>query len=80
MTTAFAIKSGTARSKDGAEKDRGYIVHIVPNPDTNGYWGDKAVCGTKPGKYSNGWYKVDRKPTCEKCVKVSITEIKKEDK
>lgn len=64
-----AIKSGTARSKDGAEKDRGTIVHIVSIPEGGfGHWGTKAVCGTKPGKSSNGWYAVSAVATCEKCI------------
>lgn len=67
-----AIKSGTARSKDGAEKDRGTIVHIVSIPEGSfGHWGTKAVCGTKPGRRSNGWYAVSQSATCEKCIKKS---------
>jgi hypothetical protein len=63
-----AIKSGTARSKDGAEKDRGTIVHAVTN---NNYpsWA-KALCGAVPGRRGNGWHYNSTKQeiTCAKCL------------
>ena len=62
------IKSGTARSKHGAEKDRGIVVHIVIGEEPNGYWGGKALCGAEPGRRSNGWFSVEKGATCEKCI------------
>ena len=69
MKTATAIKAGTARSKDGAERDRGVVVHIVPTlPDNcTGDWFTKALCGTEPRR--GGWCKTIREATCEKCIK-----------
>ncbi len=64
-----AIRSGTARSKDGAEKDRGHIVHLVVH---NNYpsW-QTAVCGIEPK--GNGWYYPveTAEVTCKRCLKKS---------
>ena len=82
-TFTTVIKSGTARSKDGAERDRGTIVHIIKQRPikTAGYWPGKALCGVQPGKRSNGWHAVTQVATCEKCIsksnKAACTELVK---
>lgn len=63
------IKSGTARSKYGAEKDRGVVVHLIDSKEPNGYWGGKTICGAEPGKRSNGWFEASRPVSCDKCLK-----------
>lgn len=60
-----AIRSGTARN--GAERDRGHIIHLV---DNNNYpsW-SKGCCGIQPK--GNGWHynHFDKPVSCEKCLK-----------
>lgn len=67
MTTA--IKSG--RAFNGFEKDKGKVVHFVePLPvGTGGFWGNKALCGVKPGNRGNGWHEVNNIVNCPKCIK-----------
>lgn len=60
-----AIKSG--RAFNGAERDRGIIVHLVED-DSFPSW-QKSMCGTEPGRRGNGWHHVEREVTCEKCLK-----------
>ncbi len=71
MEAVTAIKSGTARSKHGAERDRGAVVHLVqPLPENSrGDWFTKALCGAEPGRRGNGWHKTTRAVTCLKCIK-----------
>lgn len=61
-----AKRSGTARSKDGGERDRGTIIHLVTKNDYPSW--QKAICGILPR--GNGWhYEDDKKEvTCEKCL------------
>ncbi len=66
-----AIRSGTARSAHGAERDRGTVVHLVTE---NNYpsW-QKGICGIEPR--GNGWYYPTDESievTCKKCLKKSI--------
>jgi hypothetical protein len=63
-----AIKTG--RCFNGAERDRGKIVHLVPPrpPKTNGDWFSKALCGTYPGLRGNGWSSHTGPATCSKCL------------
>jgi len=63
-----AYKAG--RSFNGAHRDSGIIIHLVPPLPytTNGFWGDKALCGAKPGVRGYGWSDTSMPPTCEKCI------------
>jgi hypothetical protein len=60
-----AIRSGTARN--GAERDRGKIVHLVTKNDYPSW--ERAICGIDPK--GNGWYYPTQTVdiTCEKCLK-----------
>ena len=63
-----AIKSG--RAFNGAHRDAGTIVHLVKSMGNSfGFWGGKSLCGTEPGMRGNGWHRVDKQPTCLKCIK-----------
>lgn len=64
-----AVKVG--RCFNGAERDRGTIVHLVPPLPVgcNGDWFTKALCGAEPGRRGNGWGKVNKDATCPKCLK-----------
>lgn len=63
-----AIRSGTARN--GAERDRGTIVHLV-QPNNYPSW-QPAICGIRPK--GNGWYYPDseKEVTCVKCLKKKL--------
>ena len=60
-----AIRSGTARN--GAERDRGTVVHLVTKNNCPSW--EKGICGIEPK--GNGWHypSDERKVTCEKCLK-----------
>lgn len=62
------VKKG-GRSWNGFHSDKGVIIHAVPEPEPNEYWGSKALCGAIPGKRSYGWVKSDNIVSCEKCKK-----------
>lgn len=64
-----AVKGG--RCFNSAHRDSGQIVHAVkPMPENcGGYWGDKAACGTEPGRRGFGWTKSNNKINCPKCIK-----------
>lgn len=68
MTLYKAIRSGTARN--GAERDRGHIVHLVTKNDYPSW--ETGICGIEPK--GNGWYYPDNDPpiTCQKCLKKSL--------
>lgn len=57
------------RCFNGAHRDGGAVVHIVKGTEPNGFWGDKALCGTRPGDRSYGWSLTNRAATCDKCIK-----------
>lgn len=71
MKLVAAYKSG--RAFNGAHRDAGIIVHLVPPlPDTvsrASFWGDKALCGVKPGRRGNGWADAYSEVNCEKCIR-----------
>ncbi len=71
--TTTAVKSG--RGFNGAHRDSGSIVHIVPKMSAtcSGFWGDKALCGTRPGYRGNGWSEVHNKANCPKCLSKQLT-------
>lgn len=64
-----ATKSG--RAFNGFHLESGKIVHAVePLPENCvGFWGGKALCGTKCGERSNGWTNSDSPINCPKCLK-----------
>ena len=66
------------RLANGAERDRGLLVHLVPDPGgpdhTRGNRSKQALCGAKPGRRSVGWShwntNLDPGPaTCPRCLK-----------
>lgn len=57
------------RAWNGAHRDAGTVVHIVEGDEPNGYWGNKALCGTEPGRRSYGWSKTDKEVNCKNCIK-----------
>lgn len=64
------IKSG--RAFNGAHRDGGTIVHLIPLKEHDYPTWDKALCGVVPGHRGNGWHEVDRTATCEKCLKKQL--------
>ncbi len=69
MEYSNVYKAG--RCFNGAHRDAGAIVHIVEGGEPNGYWGDKALCGTEPGRRGFGWSKTSKEATCQKCINKS---------
>ncbi len=67
METTTVIKSG--RAFNGAHRDAGTIIHLIPKINPSGVSWDKALCGTEPGIRGNGWHQVDKPASCEKCIK-----------
>lgn len=63
----LVAKGGRVRR---ATDKHGLIIHAVPGPEINGFWGTKALCGTYP-KGGYGWDSTTRVdvPTCPKCLK-----------
>ena len=57
------------RCFNGAHRDSGVIRHAVEPSKSEGYWGNKASCGTSPGLRSYGWTTDEREINCEKCLK-----------
>ena len=74
-TLKSAYKAG--RCFNGAHRDRGTIIHIVPSLRDGcvGDWFEKSLCGVVPGNRSFGWSESNKEPTCEKCIK-KITHYK----
>lgn len=64
-----ATKGG--RCFNGAHRDAGVIVHYVRKMEYGcaGYWGDKALCGTEPGRRGYGWNVSTKNVNCPKCIK-----------
>lgn len=69
-----AVKGG--RCFNGFHKDRGQVVHAVPNDkedDTPAYWGGKALCGAETGQRSYGWsHTPEKEINCLKCIKKQV--------
>lgn len=63
-----AVKAG--RCWNGAHRDRGQTVHIVPALPSNtvGDWFSKSLCGTEPGRRSYGWSETQSEASCQKCI------------
>ncbi len=68
LPTVSVVKSG--RTFNSSHGDSGVVVHITHRRPENsvGFWGGKALCGSEPGKRSNGWYHTANFPTCPKCI------------
>lgn len=49
----------------------GIIVHLVDkNEDSNGFFGDKAICGANPSNRGYGWIESENfEVSCKKCLK-----------
>ena len=59
--TAYKALYLTGRCANGAERDKGRIVHAVVN------W--RALCGRKPGRTSAGWTTYEQPAvTCPRCI------------
>lgn len=54
----------TGRCLNGAERDRGRLIHAIADNSAFG----KALCGAQPGRLSNGWDWDEDAPTCPRCV------------
>lgn len=67
MPIVSARKGG--RCWNDAHRDSGYVIHAVEEQKGGGFWGDKALCGTEPGRRSYGWTGSDKEINCEKCLK-----------
>lgn len=59
----------TGRGRNGAERDRGRLVHLVFGEAYPGFYGP-ALCGARPGRKGNGWSAPLEKPaTCPRCIR-----------
>lgn len=64
----YAILAG--RCRNGAERDRGRLVHIVARPAGIYPLFGPALCGARPGRLSSGWDEVDATDAvCPRCAK-----------
>ena len=61
------VKGG--RCWNGFQMDAGMIIHAVQGLEPNGFWGDKALCGTQPGYRGYGWSLSQKEVSCPKCKK-----------
>jgi len=57
------------RCWNGSQRDSGRIVHVIIGEEPNGFWGGKALCGSKPGSRGYGWSKAIEEPNCKKCIR-----------
>lgn len=66
----YVTAKKVGRCFNGAHRDAGTIVHLVPakKEGCSGDWFAKALCGTEPGRRGNGWSATDNITTCEKCI------------
>lgn len=64
----YSNVSKAGRCFNGAHRDHGVVVHIVPGTEPNGVWFTKSLCGTQPGSRSYGWSQTDQPVNCEKCI------------
>lgn len=67
-STLYAASRG-GRVWNGAQRDAGKVVHWVASPPCNGFWGNAALCGIRPGSRGYGWAQESREATCLKCLK-----------
>lgn len=59
------------RLANGAERDAGTLVHLVPDETIHYGHTARALCGAKPGRRSGGWdtdHYAGGSPTCIRCV------------
>jgi len=67
----YEIDGGIGRSRyllgrcaNGAERDKGHLIHIVPEESAG------ALCGASYGRRSAGWSEVSMDPAnCPRCLK-----------
>lgn len=67
METTNAYKGG--RCFNGAHRDAGKIIHIIPGKPANGFWSTKSLCGAEPGRRGFGWADTKKEATCKACKK-----------
>ena len=63
MDTTYRLMRLGGRCADGAERDGGTLIHVVPSTSI------RALCGVTYGRRSAGWFEVDgpEQPTCPRC-------------
>mgnify|MGYP003577900410 CR=1 FL=1 len=63
----FVTARAAGQCADGAERDGGKLVHLIPDMGPEG-WAVAAACGMRPGRRSAGWQGVPgREGTCRRC-------------
>jgi hypothetical protein len=71
-TTFYWLVRLTGRCANGAERDGGRRVHVVPTQwpvESGPAWG-RALCGLRPGRLSNGFVEVEAEAaTCPTCAR-----------
>ena len=70
--TAYVPATKGGRCWNGAHRDAGQIVHLVPPINGHGAWFSTALCGAEPGRRSYGWSESNKEVNCEKCKKKLI--------
>jgi hypothetical protein len=66
--TAVAYLPGRMAGMNPNSSNKNPLYHIISSNIENGSMVGKAICGIKPGRRSYGWYPVDEKATCPKCL------------
>ena len=67
MESTNVRKAG--RCWNGAHRDSGTVVHIVPEKEPTYPWFTKALCGAQPGRSGYGWTGTKQDVNCPKCLK-----------
>lgn len=72
MTTLKNVIKSTS-STTGAAKHKEVTIHLTQAlpAGTYGRWDNKALCGIRPDKRSNGWCEVLSSANCTKCLKIN---------
>lgn len=73
----YAASRG-GRVWSAAQRDAGKVIHWVATPPCNGFWGNAALCGIRPGSRGYGWAQESREATCQKCLKRAELRAKEE--
>lgn len=71
MTTYTLVSKG-GRSRTGSDK-KGSLIHVVNEPEQNGFWSTPALCGAKLTGKGYGWLRINPEYsgiTCPKCQKL----------
>ncbi len=68
LATSVAYLPGRMSGMSPDSSNKKPLYHIISSDIENGSMAGKAICGIKPGRRSYGWYPVDEKATCPKCL------------